>query len=119
MLALVDELRSHGMMCAILTNGTDTIAEELHDSGIAAHFDRVFNSADIGYAKPDVQAFRHVVADLAIAPEEVFFLDDSPGKLSGARTLGMTTHHYTGVSALRTALDAAGVPGATASAPIP
>lgn len=118
-LALVDELRSHGMMCAILTNGTDTIAEELHDSGIAAHFDRVFNSADIGYAKPDVQAFRHVVADLAIAPEEVFFLDDSPGKLSGARTLGMTTHHYTGVSALRTALDAAGVPGATASAPIP
>ncbi|WP_256209457.1 MULTISPECIES: HAD family hydrolase [unclassified Microbacterium] len=118
-LALVDAVRSHGTTCAILTNGTDTIDEELRDSGIDAHFDRVFNSADIGHAKPDVRAFRHVVAALDLPPEEVFFLDDSPGKLSGARALGMTTHHFTGVAALRTALHVAGVPGATAPTPIP
>lgn len=108
-LALVDELRSHGIICAILTNGTDTIADELEVSGIGAHFDRVFNSAEIGHAKPDVRAFRHVVADLALMPEEVFFLDDSRTKLSGAREVGMCTHHFSGVAGLRTALAAAGV----------
>lgn len=79
----------------------------------------MFNSADIGHAKPDVQAFRHVAAALDLPPEEVFFLDDSPGKLSGARALGMTTHHFTGVAALRAVLHAAGVAGATAPTPIP
>ncbi|WP_017203511.1 HAD family hydrolase [Microbacterium algeriense] len=109
LIALVDELRSRGTMCAILTNGTDTIAAELRDSGIGTHFDRVFNSADIGHAKPDVRAFRHVATALALPPEEIFFLDDSPGKLRGARELGMSTHHFTGVSELRTALSTAGV----------
>ncbi|KYJ97261.1 HAD family hydrolase [Microbacterium sp. CH1] len=108
-LALVDELRSHGIICAILTNGTDTIADELEVSGIGAHFDRVFNSAEIGHAKPDVRAFRHVVDDLVLVPEEIFFLDDSEGKLSGAREVGMYTHHFSGVAGLRTALAAAGV----------
>ncbi|GAB3797585.1 hypothetical protein GCM10028798_09050 [Humibacter antri] len=34
----------------------------------------------------------------------VFFTDDSPAKLAGAAGLGITTHHYTGVSALKRAL---------------
>ena len=108
-LALADELRSHGIICAILTNGTDTIADELGASGIGAHFDRVFNSADIGHAKPDVRAFRHVATALALPAEEIFFLDDSPAKLRGARELGMRTHHFTGITELRSALAAAGV----------
>ena len=76
MLALVDEVRSRGLTCAILTNGTDTIAEELRDSGIGTHFDQVFNSADIGHAKPDVRVFRHVAMALRLPPEDVFFIDD-------------------------------------------
>lgn len=105
-LALVDDLRAAGFVVAVLTNGTDTVRHELEHIGITDRFDAVFNSAEIGHAKPDVRAFQHVLDALGLSGPEVFFTDDSAGKLTGARALGMHTHHFAGMSGLRTALDA-------------
>lgn len=104
MLCLVDLLRAQGKIAAILTNGTDTIPEELAEQGIGRHFDRVFNSADIGAAKPDRRAFQHVLDELDFEASEVFFTDDSLGKLSGAKELGMPTHHFQNLKGLCDAL---------------
>ena len=109
MLALVDELRAIGMTVAILTNGTDTIPTELAEAGIDVRVDAVFNSAEIGYAKPDRRAFEHVCAALGVRPAEVFFTDDSPHKFDGAVEIGMRVHHFTGLPDLRAALADAGV----------
>lgn len=109
MLTLSDELRAAGIRTAILTNGTDTIPAELHESGIDEHVDAVFNSAEIGIAKPDPKAFQHVLNALALTAEAVFFTDDSAPKLAGAEVLGIRTHHFTGVDGLRAALCATGV----------
>jgi glucose-1-phosphatase len=113
LLTLVDELRTAGVVVAILTNGTDTVPEELARTGIDDRFDAVFNSATIGHAKPDVRAFRHVLDALGLDGPEVFFTDDSAPKLVGAEALGMPTHHFTGVARLRMALAAAGLPVAS------
>lgn len=110
MLALADELRALGLTTAILTNGTDTIPEETARAGITRYFAPIFNSAEIGYAKPDTRAFTPVLDTLGLDPAHVLFTDDSPSKLDGAAELGMLTHHFTGVVALRAALRAAGVP---------
>ncbi|GAB3388519.1 hypothetical protein GCM10027568_09610 [Humibacter soli] len=64
----------------------------------------MFNSAIIGFAKPDRRAFEHVIDMLGVPAGTVFFTDDSIGKLGGAAELGMTTHHYRGVAGLRDAL---------------
>lgn len=104
MLELVDLLRGQGLIVAILTNGTNTIPEELEEQGIGIHFDRVFNSADIGAAKPDLRAFKHVIDELDVTASEIFFTDDSPGKLVGAQELGMPTHHFQNIKGLREAL---------------
>ncbi|UNK69771.1 HAD family phosphatase [Microbacterium sp. H1-D42] len=109
MLALSDELRASGIRTAILTNGTDTIPAELRELGIDSRVDAVFNSADIGFAKPDVRAFQHVLDALSLHPHEVFFTDDSAGKLAGAHVLGMPTHHFTSIDGLREALRATGL----------
>jgi putative hydrolase of the HAD superfamily len=109
MLALSDRLRATGIRTAILTNGTDTIADELGESGIDAHVDVVFNSAQIGVAKPDPRVFQHVLDALELPAEDVFFTDDSASKLAGADLLGIRTHHFTGVDGLRAALRAAGI----------
>lgn len=109
MLALSDELRAAGIRTVILTNGTDTIPTELRELGIDAHVDAVFNSAEIGFAKPDERAFQHVLDALSLEPHEAFFTDDSASKLRGADDLGMTTHHFTGADGLLEALRAAGV----------
>ncbi|MBY6060622.1 HAD family phosphatase [Microbacterium esteraromaticum] len=109
MLALNDELRASGIRTAVLTNGTDTIRTELHELGIASRVDIVFNSAEIGFVKPDVRIFQHVLDALALQPDEVFFTDDSRSKLAGAVSLGIPTHHFVGIDGLRLALHAAGV----------
>lgn len=108
-LALVGELRAAGIRTAILTNGTDTIPAEVADMGIGEHFEAIFNSAEIGWMKPDVRAFQHVLDALGLAPAEVFFTDDSPSKLVGAQKLGMPVHQFCEVDGLRAALCEAGV----------
>lgn len=108
-LAIADALRAAGIRTAILTNGTDTIPAEAAALGLTAHFDAIFNSAEIGWAKPDVRAFQHVLDALGLAGAEVFFTDDSASKLVGAEELGMPTHHFTSADGLRGALRAEGV----------
>ena len=108
-LKLSDELRSLGLRTAVLTNGTDTIPAEVDALGIAGHFDAVFNSAEIGFAKPDVRAFQHVLDALGVGGPEVFFTDDSASKIVGADRLSIRTHLFENVEGLREGLIAAGV----------
>ncbi len=96
---------------AILTNGTTRIEGECARLGLTDELDHLFNSARVGYAKPDRRVFEHALAALAVKPDECVFTDDSEHKLSGARDLGMHTIHYTGAAALIDALRALGVVG--------
>lgn len=97
MIDLVDQLRASGIVVAILTNGTDTISEEMGSFGLIEHFDDIFSSAQIGFAKPDRRVFETVCESLDVQPEAVFFTDDSRSKLAGAIELGMTAKTFTGV----------------------
>ncbi|MGI9822837.1 HAD family hydrolase [Agromyces sp. Marseille-Q5079] len=109
LLELSDEIRGLGLTTAVLTNGTDTIPAEIAALGIADRFDAIFNSADIGFVKPDVRAFEHVLDALGVIGSEVFFTDDTASKLAGADRLSMRTHVFDSVDGLRDQLRAAGV----------
>lgn len=109
MLRLIDDVRARGLRTAILTNGTDTVTAEIEALGLAPHFERVFNSAEIGVAKPDPRAFRHVLDALSLDAAEVLFTDDSASKLAGAVAVGMPTHHFHRASDLRATLREYGV----------
>ncbi|MEZ5166494.1 MAG: HAD-IA family hydrolase [Acidimicrobiales bacterium] len=104
MLTLVDALRSSGIVVAILTNGTDTIPDEMEKLGLNSRFDAIFNSADIGSAKPDRRAFEFACTHLSRHPDEVFFTDDSASKLTGAIEIGMTARLFEGMPAFRAQL---------------
>ncbi|WP_223624027.1 HAD family hydrolase [Microbacterium sp. EST19A] len=108
-LAIVDALRAAGIRTAILTNGTDTIPAEAAELGLIERFEAIFNSAEIGWAKPDERAFQHVLDALGLEASEVFFTDDSAGTLAGAEALGMPTHHFTSADGFLGALRAVGV----------
>ncbi len=105
----IDRLRATGHVVAVLTNGTDTIPDEMLSLGLANRFDRIFNSAEIGFAKPDRRAFEHVCRELAVDPREVFFTDDTASKLAGARDIGMTARLYEGVATFRRQLEEFGL----------
>lgn len=104
MIAVAREVRAAGCRVAVLTNGTETVPDELAGQGIAHEFDAVYTTAAIGFAKPDRRAFEHVCRDLGVAPQQVFFTDDTPSKLSGAIEIGIRAVAFTTVTALRNQL---------------
>jgi len=104
MIALVDELRTRGTVVAILTNGTDSIPEEMQELGLVDHFDAIFNTAEIGFAKPDIRAFQAVCDGLGVEAASVFFTDDTASKLMGAVELGMTARHFRSIDKLKAEL---------------
>ncbi len=106
LLAEVDDLRARGTVVAVLTNGTDTIAAEMEALGIDSRFDAIFNSAELGVAKPDRRAFEAVCGRLGVDPTEVFFTDDSESKLTGALEIGMTARLFESVERFRQDLEA-------------
>ncbi len=101
LMGIVDELRSEGLIVAVLTNGTDTIPAEMEAFGLEDRFDGIFNSAEIGFAKPDRRAFLHVCDRLNVDPERVFFTDDTASKLSGATEIGMIAELFLGLDRFR------------------
>ena len=52
-------------------------------------FDACFLSHEMGHVKPDREAFEYTVANLGVAPGEVYFFDDLLPNVAVAREVGM------------------------------
>lgn len=100
MLDLIDRVRDAGRPVVILTNGTDTIPDELCTLGIAPRVDAVFNTAEIGVMKPDPAVYVHVCDQLQVRPEQVFFSDDNAHNVAAACGIGMVARRFEDVERL-------------------
>lgn len=65
-------------------------AEEL-----AKYFDAVVASGDIGYAKPELEAYRIAVERLGVEPCEAIFIDDRAVFCVAAEQAGLQAIEYT------------------------
>lgn len=79
--------RRYGAVC-LLTNATDRLSADLRKLGIESEFDHIFNSSDIGYAKPDARIFAHVEEQLGLPPDAILFFDDSATNVRAAIDCG-------------------------------
>lgn len=59
--------------------------------GLEPLFERVYFSHTMGMRKPDVESFKHIIAENGLIPEETLFLDDTAGHLEGAKAAGLQT----------------------------
>lgn len=97
-LALLTDARDRGLAVFVFTNGTDRVREEIETLGLGAIIGEraqfLLNSADLGHAKPEPEAFRlaHRRIEQSIGfevpPQRVIFLDDSAGHVDGAQSYG-------------------------------
>ena len=110
MLAVVQEVRA-SRKTALLTNATTRLPRDLATLGLdgGRFFDAVFNSAELGIAKPDPEVFRLVCSALEVAPGACVFVDDTPGHVDSARACGLRAFVYQGVEPLRDVLRSEGV----------
>ena len=56
-------------------------------------FDKMYLSHEVGLRKPNAEIFKHILTEQKLKAEEVFFIDDSPQHIEGAKKLGIKTHH--------------------------
>ena len=91
---------------ALLTNNSSRLAQDLQLLELTECFDFVFNSAQIGYAKPSADVYAYVSRQLGLNPQEWLFIDDSLVNVQGAESIGIRAHHFSSLSELRSWIDA-------------
>ncbi len=56
-------------------------------------FDKIYYSFEIGWHKPDHEAWKHVINDSGIVPRETLFLDDNIHNIKASQELGFQAIH--------------------------
>jgi putative hydrolase of the HAD superfamily len=79
---------------ALLTNATSRLMSDLVVHGLVDDFDYIFNSSEIGVAKPDQRIFDFVASTLGLRFDEWLFIDDTEENVVTAASLGIRSHLY-------------------------
>lgn len=101
---LIEELREKGFKVGMLSNNIKEIANRMRQEGIAEMFDTFLISAEIGYQKPDKEAFEVLFKELDVKAEECVYIDDSPNSLRKADQIGYTPILFKNYKQLRSEL---------------
>ena len=106
---VLDVLSAEGRMLGVITNFDSRVRDVLRQLGIAPYFRCVILAAEEGVAKPDPAVYLLACARMSTSPEDVFFVDDSPGHVDGAREAGMRGCLFVDAVLLADSLRAEGV----------
>jgi len=118
--ALIRDLKPHYRL-AVLTNNANDMVDSPRSAEMAwwtddgehailpRDFEFVMSSDELGVVKPDPRIYQQLVRRLAVAPEEVVYIDDTITNLVPAQDLGMATIEYRDVNQCRNALESLGV----------
>jgi HAD superfamily hydrolase (TIGR01509 family) len=91
-----------GMLSNISESG---IHKRFTDEELQTHFDAVVVSGEIGYAKPEPEAYEIVAQRLGVRLEECVFTDDKLEFCEAARGVGMQAILYENLEQFRTDLE--------------
>lgn len=99
-LPMLSVLRQVRRQCtaAVLSNGTTRLRRDLHALDLIDEFDLIFNTAEIGVAKPDPAVFHHVLGVMGLDVAQALFVDDLAENVAAARSVGIASHVHTGVA---------------------
>jgi len=95
------DLRAGGTRLALLSNAGPDFGSYLRHGPLGGFFAACYVSGELGLLKPDPEIYRHVLDDLGISAAEAVFIDNREANVRGAEALGITSHVFTGVAALR------------------
>lgn len=96
-IGIVHTLQESGYICCLATNQEKYRADYIKDQmGFAGIFDRLFFSCELGCKKPDRAYYERIMKALELKGPDVFFWDDSPAAVEGARGCGWNAEVYVG-----------------------
>ncbi|MFF9478035.1 HAD family hydrolase [Streptomyces sp. NPDC014733] len=65
------------------------------NAGLLDVVDAIVLSYEVGYSKPDPRIYASALQRVGSRPAETLFIDDTPGHVATARSLGMAGHVHT------------------------
>jgi putative hydrolase of the HAD superfamily len=87
-LDVLEDLDARGERLALLSNMPAAMVSQVLDAPWTSLFQHLFFSSSLRLVKPSAAIFEHVVAELAVAPDRVTFIDDAPVNIEAALGLG-------------------------------
>ncbi len=102
---LLAELHAGGTRVALLSNAGFDFSDPFRHSPMAAYFEAMFVSAELGLIKPDPEIYRVTARELGITLEQMVFIDNKKINVDAATALGVTGHVFTAVAELRAFLE--------------
>jgi putative hydrolase of the HAD superfamily len=102
---LLAELHAGGTRVALLSNAGFDFSDPFRHSPMAAYFEAMFVSAELGLIKPDPEIYRVTARELGIELEQMVFIDNKKINVDAATALGVTGHVFTTVAELRAFLE--------------
>ncbi len=102
---LLAELHAGGTRVALLSNAGFDFSDPFRHSPMAAYFEAMFVSAELGLIKPDPEIYRVTARELGIDLEQMVFIDNKKINVDAAIALGVTGHVFTTVAELRAFLE--------------
>ena len=102
---LLAELHAGGTRVALLSNAGFDFSDPFRHSPMAAYFEAMFVSAELGLIKPDPEIYRVTARELGIPLEQMVFIDNKKINVDAATALGVTGHVFTTVAELRAFLE--------------
>lgn len=103
----IKQLRVRGYKTGLLSNiSSQGLKDRFTTEELTEYFDAAVASGDIGYAKPEPEAFEIIAERLSARLDECVMVDDRQVCIDGARAVGMQGVLYTGFEAGRTLIEA-------------
>lgn len=98
MFKYVDNIKTAGLVTAILSDQTNWLDEINELIPFYQHFDYIFNSFKIKKSKRDMSVFPDICDEIGFKPYEVIFVDDNAGHVKRASVSGLKTIHFTDIA---------------------
>jgi len=89
-ISVLEQLNSAGYECFILSNHTPELEMLVDYLGLNPLIKKTYNSAHIGYEKPNSQIYKFLINDLQVSPTEIIMVGDNYiSDITGARSNGL------------------------------
>lgn len=104
MINLVKKLRNNYKTYIVSNESLEGLSTKIKKFELHNYFDSIFNSARLGFAKPEKKLFEYVLKEINLKPEETIFTDDQEKNIIAAHELEMYSFRFQTVKQLRTDL---------------
>ncbi len=107
LLTYCQTLHQQGIKIFILSNNLRERTEyyRRHYPSLFKAVEKAYFSWETGFIKPDTRAYRHILKENDLKPEECIYFDDSVENIAVAQSLGIPSYMWKGLMEARTEIE--------------